>query len=123
MIMNRIDILKTVNILSLALLVFYLLFRSEWLLWLTCALTLGNAFESKVTAWIAKSWLKFAHHLGNFNSKAILSIIFFIVLTPIAFAFRLFHKNTVEHFTINGRDSYFDDLKKQYKKSDFEKVW
>jgi hypothetical protein len=29
----------------------------------------------------------------------------------------------VEHFKVNGKMSYFDNINKPYKKSDFEKVW
>jgi hypothetical protein len=121
--LDRIAIFKTINVLSLALLICYLLFSAQWLLWLACLLLLGNTFESRITALIAEYWMKFAHYLGNINSKVLLSIIFFLVLTPIAFVYRLFNKDIVAHFMVNGKKSYFEDINKQYKKSDFEKVW
>lgn len=123
LLMDRIDILKTINVLTLALLISYLLFSAHWLLWIACLLVLGNVFESRITAWIAKYWIKFAHYFGIINSKVILSIIFFLVLTPVAFIYRFFNKDMVEHFKVNGKMSYFDNINKPYKKSDFEKVW
>jgi len=121
--MDRIDILKTNSILSLALLICYLVFGGEWLLWLAGLLILGNAFESRITARMARYWMKFAYYLGYINSRVILSITFFLILTPIAFAYRLFNKDTFEHFKVNRKKSYFDDMHKEYKKNDFEKIW
>jgi Na+/phosphate symporter len=125
--LDRIAIFKTINVLSLALLICYLFFSAQWLLWLACLLVLGNTIESRITAritaLIAEYWMKFAHYLGSINSKVLLTVIFFLVLTPVAFFYRLFNKDNVAHFIMNGRKSYFDDINKQYKKSDFEKVW
>jgi len=121
--LDRIAVFKTINVLSLALLICYLLFSAQWLLWLACLLIMGNAFESRITTWIAKYWMKFAHFLGNINSKVLLSIIFFVVLTPVAFAYRQFNKGMVKHFKTNTSKSYFDDIQKTYHKEDFERLW
>jgi len=37
----------------------YLVFSIKWLLWMALLLSLGNAFESRMTAWIAEYWMKF----------------------------------------------------------------
>jgi hypothetical protein len=121
--MNRIDTFKTVNVLTLAFLIGYLVFSIKWLLWVALLLAFGNAFESRITSWIAEYWMKFAGILGNFNSKILLSVIFFIVLTPIAFIYRFFNRDMVDHFRKNRRQSYFDDVNRSYIKSDFEKLW
>jgi len=121
--MDRIDILKTINVLSLALLICYMLFSSQWLLWLACLFLLGNVFESRITALIAKYWMKFAHYLGIINSKVLLSIIFYAVLTPIALAYRRFNRSIVNHFRTDACKSYFDDTNKSYHKEDFERSW
>ena len=121
--MNRIDTFKTINVLALAFLLGYLVLSIKWLLWMALLLSLGNAFESRVTAWIAEYWMKFAAVIGNFNSKIILSIMFFIILTPIAFVYRFLNRDLVDHFRANKRQSYFDDINKPFAKSDFEKLW
>jgi hypothetical protein len=121
--MDRISTLKTITVLSAALVIAYLIFGYIWLLWAALLLLIGNAFESRATNAIARYWMKFAAVLGNFNSRVILTIIYFTVLTPVAFLFRLFNKPLVDHFRANKRSSYFDVLNKTYQKSDFEKMW
>lgn len=121
--MNRIDVFKTVNILALVSLIAFTIFSTQWLLWIAVILLLGNAMESRITTLIAEYWMKFAAILGNFNSKIILSLLFFVVLTPIAFVYRLLNRDLVAHFRLNVRQSYFDDIGKSYVKSDFEKIW
>ncbi|MEI8173819.1 MAG: SxtJ family membrane protein [Deltaproteobacteria bacterium] len=121
--MNQIDTFKTVNVLTLAFLIGYLVFSINWLLWVAFLLAIGNAFESRITSWIAEYWMKLAVIVGNFNSKIILSVIFFIVLTPIALVYRFFNQELVNHFRKNQRQSYFDDVNKSFTKSDFEKLW
>jgi Saxitoxin biosynthesis operon protein SxtJ len=121
--MDRIETLKTVTVLSVALIAAYLVFGSRWLIWAALLLSLGNAFESRITTAIARYWMKFAAVLGSFNSKVILTIIYFAVLTPVAFLFRIFNRPLVDHFRANKRASYFDELNKTYQKSDFEKMW
>lgn len=121
--MDRIDTLKTITVLSVALIAAYLVFGSRWLIWAALLLSLGNAFESRITTAIARYWMKFAAVLGSFNSKVILTIIYFAVLTPVAFLFRIFNRPLVDHFRANKRSSYFDELNKTYQKSDFEKMW
>jgi Saxitoxin biosynthesis operon protein SxtJ len=120
---DRINTLKTIAVLSVALIGAYLVFGSRWLIWAALFLSLGNAFESRITAAIARYWMKFAAVLGSFNSKVILTIIYFAVLTPVAFLFRIFNRPLVDHFRANKRASYFDELNKTYQKSDFEKMW
>ncbi|MFH1081388.1 MAG: SxtJ family membrane protein [Pseudomonadota bacterium] len=121
--MDRIDTFKTIDVLALALLIAYLAFGLPWLLWIAMLLVFGNAFESRITARVAASWMKVAAVIGNFNTRIILSIMFFVILTPIALAYRLLNRDLVDHFRENRRPSYFDDVHKKYVKSDFEKLW
>ncbi len=130
--MDRLDTIKTINVLAAALLIVHIigfkwldikLFGINVLVWISLLLVAGGAFESRITSAIARGWMKFGHVIGTFNSKLILTIIFFVVLTPIAFLFRLFNRHLVDHFKVNNRSTYFDDLNKSYVKSDFEKLW
>ncbi|HOK07930.1 MAG TPA: SxtJ family membrane protein [Syntrophales bacterium] len=121
--MSPTERLKTVSLLALALLVAYLVFRLEVLLWLAAALCLGNAFDSRPTAYVAALWMRFARTLGAFNSRLILSALFFLVLTPIAMIYRLLNREKVDHFLRNRRDTYFEDVDKTYRPGDFEKLW
>jgi len=121
--LDRLGTLKTINILTLAVLIAYLIFGAPWLIWIAALLTLGNALESRVTAALARGWMKFAAVLGAFNSRVILTLTFYLILTPLAFVFRIFNRPLVDHFRANKRQSYFEDLNKRYTPGDFEKSW
>lgn len=121
--MNRLDTLKTITVLTLALLIAYWIFEASWLLWLAVLFTLGNAFESRITTAIARYWMRFASFLGGVNSKIILWFMFFVVLTPIAFLYRPFNRDKVDHFRANRQQSTFEDVEKSFGPEDFEKLW
>lgn len=79
-------------------------------------------FVKKAATWIAWGWLQFAHVLGTVNTKIILSLIFFLMLTPIAFVYRLFYRDSLK---IKSKDSSSEwhDRHHSYTKSDLEKAW
>lgn len=121
--MNRLAISKTLNVLAAALLIAYLIFGADWLLGIAVVICLGNAFESRLTAALARYWIRFGLFLGRINSRIILTILFFGVLTPLAYLYRLFNREKADHFLANKRQSYFDDARKTYRPEDFEKPW
>ncbi|MDD5167827.1 MAG: SxtJ family membrane protein [Syntrophales bacterium] len=121
--MSKLEIGKTITVLTLAFLIAYLIFGSKWLLGISILLCAGNAFESRVSNAIAQYWMRFASFLGKINSRIILTLMFFLVLTPIALLYRIMNREKVDHFLKNNRDSYFDDVEKSFGKEDFEKLW
>ncbi|HAJ27557.1 MAG TPA: hypothetical protein DCG53_10000 [Syntrophus sp. (in: bacteria)] len=121
--LDRLATSKTISVLTLAVLIAYVIFRAQWLLWVALLLTLGNAFESRFTTALARYWMKFAAVLGAFNSRVILTATFYFILTPLAFVYRIFNRPLVDHFRANKRQSYFEDLQKTYTPADFEKTW
>ena len=121
--LDRLATLKTINVLTMAILIAYVVFNAQWLLWAALLLTLGNAFESRITSALACYWMKFATVLGAFNSRLILTLTFYLILTPLAIVYRIFNRSLVDHFRANKRQSYFEDLSKNYTPADFEKTW
>jgi len=93
------------------------------LLWIAVALLGGSTFENRVILLIARGWMRFATFIGNINSKILLSVIFYLIMTPLAIAYRLTHKRSVDHFTHDTKKSYFDDIQPVCGKETFEKVW
>jgi len=121
--LDRLATSKTISVLTLAVLIAYVIFSAQWLLWVALLLTLGNTFESRLTTALASSWMKFAAVLGAFNSRVILTVTFYLILTPLAFVYRIFNRPLVDHFRANKRQSYFEDINKIYTPADFEKTW
>ena len=121
--MDRFTTSKTISVLTLASLIVYAFFNVKWLLWISLLLTLGNAFESRLTTVLAFYWMKFSTVLGAFNSRFILALIFYLILTPLALVYRIFKRPLVDHFRVNIRQSYFENINKTYTPADFENTW
>ncbi|MBI3773704.1 MAG: hypothetical protein HY272_13525 [Gammaproteobacteria bacterium] len=69
----------------------------RWL-WLLPAATLS------LIAWrvpalltpLARAWLWLGHHLGRINTFILLSVVFFLLITPLALLFRIFRRDPLE---------------------------
>ncbi len=53
-----------------------------------------------------KLWMKLAEKLGWFNTRVLLGIIFFLVITPFAFVMKIFGKKPLERAFDQQRTSY-----------------
>ena len=79
---------------------------------------IASPFLSAKISWV---WLKFAELIGAVMSKVILSVIYFVVLVPIALIQRLTQKNPL--FLKRQSGSYYVDRNKQYSPKDIENIW
>lgn len=115
---------ETLMVLALASLVFYYLFSYKWLIYLAIALLIIGLFIKPIAKIIHLLWFKLAILLGNVNSKILLSIIFFIVLTPIALLYRIFNKDTLQIKRKSADNvSYYTDRNHTYKADDLKNIW
>lgn len=69
----------------------FLLTKNEWFLLPTFAAIAGFLL-TKLGEIIHRGWMQLAKVLGYINSRILLSIIFFLILTPIALLMRLLGK-------------------------------
>lgn len=119
----RLKDLETIAILNIALLLFYFIFNKVIFVFMAFILLIiclaFKAFTSKIT----DTWLKFSHGIGDLNSKLILSLVYFLFLTPIAIIYRTFAKDHLILKKDANMKSYFYDRYKSYKREDFEKIW
>lgn len=44
---------------------------------------------------VQRGWLRFGHALGAFNSRLVLSLVFFVVVAPLGLVMRLFGKDPI----------------------------
>ncbi len=122
--MDRLETLKTLNILALAALVFSFIFGAAWLAWLAALLLLAAASDNPAGRGIAAGWLKFAAWIGHFNTRVLLFLIYWLVLTPVALVYRLFNRKAVDHFRRDPGGSLFADIPAgACSKESFEKPW
>lgn len=82
-------------------------------------------FGMAVPVWlkpIQKVWMAIAVVMGWMMSRVILSVLFYLVLTPIGVCARLFGENFLDLKMNAGKQSYWINReKKEFQKSDYEK--
>ncbi|MBI5683039.1 MAG: hypothetical protein HZC45_07740 [Deltaproteobacteria bacterium] len=114
--------LETMVVLSLALLCLFLIFKKAVFVITSLILLLISLIFKNLTSRVAFVWLKFADTLGNINAKIILSIVFFMMLTPIALLYRVFVKNPMWLKRFDCK-SYFSTRNHAYTSRDLENTW
>ena len=122
--LTRTKVLETISILALACVAIGLIFGFKGLLYIALILlVIGNFFKG-LSIKIASVWLKFAYFVGNINSKIILTLIFFLFLTPIAILYRAVKGDFMKiRRSNNPSRSYWIEKNQKYKSKDLENVW
>jgi hypothetical protein len=97
---------------------FYFIFKKEWML-----VPIGMSFVGFLIApmgeFLHLSWMMLAKVLGYINSRILLSVIFFVFLTPIAVLMRLLGKSSFL-LSQTHKTSFFVIRNHVYSKADLE---
>ena len=62
---------------------------------------------------IWEKWKIIAHKIGKFNTKVIVTIVYFLILSPIGALFRLFKWNPLDNSFHSGKNSNWRDVQNQ----------
>lgn len=120
---RRIKDLETVIVWVVLLLSLRFVFKNEVLIYLALFLLLISLLFKGLTSRASSSWSRFSGALSQLNNWVILSVIFFVFLTPLALLYRIFVKNPLFLKKEKHIDSYFKDRNYSFRKEDFEKLW
>ena len=112
---------STILVISMGFLTLHLAFSWQWAVVVSLIVGLIGIVSSYLSSKIEWAWMKFAQLLGYIVPNILLSIVFFLFLTPISILFRLFNKDVL--MLSNEYDSYFIDIDKKIDKKNFEKIW
>ena len=119
--MNREKNLETMLVITVGFLVLYYFTKSNPLLLVALVSGLIGVFSNFLSSKVAWLWGKIAHYLGLINGGILLSAIFFIVLTPIAFIFKITRKDNLK---LNRQsDTVYTTRNHQYIDGDLKNVW
>lgn len=113
---------KTVLLLTLSGVVFYFIYRQDWMLIVGLVIGFLGLISDTLAFYVDLFWRKLGWLLGLIVPKVILSIVFFLFLTPLAILSRIFGPKDPLHLKYTG-DSLFKVVDKKYEKSHFEKMW
>lgn len=113
---------KTLLVILIGLLIAYLKFKIDALLYAVLIIAVISILSQRIATYIDMLWMKLAWVLSLIVPNIVLSLVFFGILTPIAFLSKLFGAKT----GIDLKDtstSFFKEVDKTFDKSSFEKTW
>lgn len=115
--------LETLTVLAAFLLVLNLVLQRQGFVYGALLLIGAGLFIRPLARLITKAWLGFSRVLGAINNRIILSLVFLLFLTPLAYLFRLFNKNPLQLTENTKSQSMYHDRNHKYTKEGFEKLW
>ena len=101
--------------------ILFYFFKAPWLLGVSIIVGLIGLFSKGLSKWIHWGWMKLVGFIGFINSHLLLGIIFYFILAPIAFLYRLTGKDNLK--LKRSEDSTYQDRDHQYVARDFENPW
>ena len=116
-------ILETMGILAAASIFFGLVFKASVLFFVALALLITGLFVKPLAKQITRGWLKLAEVVGGINSRIILTVVFYLFLTPIALVFRMFHGDFMGLMRQEKAATYFTVRKHRYEPRDLANPW
>ena len=91
-------------------------------LFIICAvISLAELISPTLGSYIVWFWNELAHMPGWINTRILLSIVFYVLLLPIAFIYRLTNKDSLQ--CKKQRGSIFKERNHMYSKADLENIW
>lgn len=71
---------------------------------------------------VTRVWLKFSTLLSGVSNRLILAFIFYLLLAPLAFIYRLFNRDPLK-LEAGNRETYYSERNHTYARADLEKMW
>lgn len=105
------------------MLALYFIFKKDWLLYVGLFVGLAGVFVPFIGDLIVKGWYKLAEGLGYINSRILLSLIFFLVLFPVAVLARMGRGKNLLGLRNDPSKSAFAERNHRYEAKDLKNVW
>lgn len=112
---------KTQLVIVTGLLVIGAIFQDETFAYASLIIGVLSLVIPEAGDYIVWVWYKIAEGLGWFNSRILLSLIYFIIVTPVGILFRLFGNDPL--LLKDKKGSMFHFKEHTYKKEDLENPW
>jgi hypothetical protein len=97
-------------------------FKRVYFIYAALAVGVSSLMFDSIGDLILKGWMKIAEVLGFINTRIIMSLIYFIFLTPFALLQKLFSRRNFLSLK-DSEDSVFHTRNHQYKPEDFDNIW
>lgn len=113
---------KTVLTIVVGFLVMYTITKYSWALWTAITIGILGMLSSFIASKIQDLWMGLSTILSRIIPPVILSVIFYIILFPVALLSRLFGEKDPLQLKKTDR-SVFKSVNREYSKDSFEKTW
>lgn len=114
--------METFTVFALLSLLFHRLLGQQLSLWLAIAFLSIALLVKPLARFVALWWLKLSEIIAGFNSRILLTLAFYLVLTPIAVIYRFFTRAPLS-LRNNQSETYYAVRNHTFDKSDLEKLW
>jgi hypothetical protein len=111
---------SSLTVIAIGFSVLYIVFHKYWML-IPVGIALLGFLINAVGEFLHKGWMLIAKVLGFINSRILLTLLFYVLLTPLALVFRLFNKTRLK-YTLKNNTS-FVIRNHQYTIQDFRNPW
>jgi hypothetical protein len=119
---SRIQVLETFAVFSAAALLAAIISHQRAYLFLSLALLCTALVLKTPAALLTRLWLKLSTLLSCLSNGVILTVVFYLVLTPIALVYRLFNRDPL-NLGRKVAGSFYSERNHCYSKTDLEKMW
>tara|TARA_R110000868_G_scaffold165961_2_gene399658 strand:- start:965 stop:1324 length:360 start_codon:yes stop_codon:yes gene_type:complete len=119
--MNKEKAFSTIIVLSLASLIFCLLLKIHWLIFLAIGFLVVPLVSIKMAFIISKVWLAFSNYLGLLMNYILMFFCFYFILIPFASLQKLFGGNQI--IKKEKGDSFFVNRNHTFTKEDIKNPW
>lgn len=113
---------STVLVITVGFLVVYLVSGWKWAVYTALIVGIAGVLSDSLAKLIDAGWTKLSWLLGLIVPNILLSAVFYLFLTPIAWIAKAVQKTDPLHLR-NKTASVFKDSNKSYRKESFEKPW
>lgn len=113
---------KTLLVITIGFAVVYLFSKVDYFLYISIGVGLAGIISDFIARKIEWVWFQIAQLLSKIVPNIILSAVFFLFLSPIAWLSRIFGEKNPLHLK-NTDNSLFKERNKTFEPADFEKPW
>jgi predicted membrane protein len=113
---------ETILVIAMGFLVVYYFFKVEWAIWVSLVSGIGGFLSSHFRKALHWLWGKLTQILAFIIPNILLGLVFYLLLTPLAFFARL-NNPSYSNFRKNNRVSQFEEKQKIFGKGSFERMW
>lgn len=119
--MKKEKILEAILVITTGFIVLFAVLGKEWMLFVATASGLVGLLIPWLAAIVANVWYKIGEVLGFVVSKVVLFLLFYVLLTPIAFFYRLFNHDTL--LLKRQNRSLWSDRNHMFQSTDLKNSW